>query len=65
MEEVSQRFGVIDVVNRDGVVIGKISGDFNPRGLTFTTMSGQPTLLFSNTLNGDILKAGPGDIVPS
>ena len=54
----------IDVVNRDGVVIGKISGAFNPRGLLFTTMSGKPTLLFSNTVDGTILKAGPGDIVP-
>src|SRR5206468_1119810 len=41
------------------------SGAFNARGLLFTTMSGQPTLLFSNTRNGTILKAGPGDIVPS
>ncbi len=62
---VSVNSGAIDVVNRDGVVIGKISGAFNARGLLFTTMSGQPTLLFSNTRNGTILKAGPGDIVPS
>ena len=55
----------IDVVNRDGVVVGKISGAFNARGLLFTTRSGQPTLLFSNTRNGTILQAGPGDIVPS
>jgi hypothetical protein len=46
-------------------VIGKITGAFNARGLLFTTISGQPTLLFSNTLNGTILEAGPGDIVPS
>jgi hypothetical protein len=62
---VSLNTGAIDVVNRDGVVVGKITGAFNARGLTFTTMSGQPTLLFSNTQNGTILKAGPGDIVPS
>jgi hypothetical protein len=62
---VSLNTAAIDVVNRDGVVVGKITGAFNARGLTFTTMSGQPTLLFSNTRNGTILKAGPGDIVPS
>jgi hypothetical protein len=54
----------IDVVNRDGVVIGKISGAFNPRGLLFTTIAGKPTLLFSNTRDGSIRKAGPGDVVP-
>jgi hypothetical protein len=54
----------IDVVNRDGVVIGKISGAFNPRGLLFTTMAGKPTLLFSNTRDGSILQAGPADVVP-
>jgi hypothetical protein len=62
---VSQQLGNIDVINRDGVVVGKISGAFNARGLLFTTMSGQPTLLFSNTAGHNILKAGPGDIVPS
>jgi hypothetical protein len=62
---VSVNTGAIDVVNRDGVVVGKITGAFNARGLTFTTMSGQPTLLFSNIRNGTILKAGLGDIVPS
>jgi hypothetical protein len=62
---VSLNTGAIDVVNRDGEVVGKISGAFNPRGLLFTTMSGQPSLLFTNTRNGTILKAGPGDIVPS
>jgi hypothetical protein len=55
----------IVVVNRDGVVIGKISGAFNPRGLLFTTIAGKPTLLFSNTAAGNILAAGPGDIVPT
>jgi hypothetical protein len=62
---VSLNTGAIDVVNRDGVVVGKISGAFNARGLLFTTSSGQPTLLFSNTRNGSILEAGPGDVVPS
>jgi hypothetical protein len=62
---VSLNTGAIDIVNRDGVVVGKISGTFNARGLLFTTMSGQPTLLFSNTAGHNILKAGPGDIVPS
>jgi len=57
--------GAIDVVNRDGVVVGTISGAFNARGLLFTTISGQPTLLFSNTRNGTILQAGPGDIDPN
>jgi hypothetical protein len=33
--------------------------------MLFTTMSGQPTLLFSNILGHNILKAVPGDIVPS
>jgi hypothetical protein len=54
----------IDIVNRDGVVIGKIEGAFSPRGLLFTTIAGKPTLLFSNSANGTILQAGPGDVVP-
>jgi len=65
---VSLSAGAIDVVNRDGVVVGKISGNFNARGLRFTTMSGQPTLLFSNIKDPgghNILQAGPGDVVPS
>ena len=53
----------IDVVNRDGTIIGRISGAFNPRGLLFTTMSGAPTLLFSDTRNHVIQRAGPGDVV--
>ena len=61
---VSVANGVIDVVNRDGSVIGQISGAFNPRGLLFTTVSGNPSLLFSNTRSGQLLKAGPGDVVP-
>jgi hypothetical protein len=55
----------IAVVSRDGAVIGRISGTFNPRGLLFTTISGSPTLLFSDTSIGVIRRAGPGDIVPS
>jgi hypothetical protein len=53
----------IDIVGRNGSIIGKISGSFNSRGLLFTTISGDPTLLFSDTASGGILKAGPGDIV--
>jgi hypothetical protein len=55
----------IAIVSRDGAVIGRISGTFNPRGLLFTTISGSRTLLFSDTLGHAILRAGPGDIVPS
>jgi hypothetical protein len=62
---VSVNTGAIDVVNRDGVVVGKITGAFSARGLLFTTISGQPTLLFSNIRDGSILKVGPGDIAPS
>jgi hypothetical protein len=54
----------IDVVNSSGSVIGRISGMFSPRGLLFTTLSGSPTLLFSDISTGRILKARPGDIVP-
>lgn len=54
----------IDVLNRDGSIIGKISGAFNPRGLLFTTIAGNPRLLFSNTRVGNMLIAGPGDVVP-
>jgi hypothetical protein len=55
----------IDIVSRNGAVIGRISGTFNPRGLLFTTISGSPTLLFTDTSTGVIQRAGPGDIVPS
>jgi hypothetical protein len=55
----------IDIVNRDGVIIGKITGAFNPRGMLFTTIAGKPTLLFSNSAAGTIQKAGPGDVVPA
>jgi hypothetical protein len=60
---VSVANGVIDVVNRDGTVIGAISGAFNPRGLLFTNISGSLVLLLSDTRNGKILRAGPADVV--
>jgi hypothetical protein len=53
----------IAIVSRSGAVIGRISGTFNSRGLLFTTISGSPTLLFSDTSIGVIRRAGPGDIV--
>jgi hypothetical protein len=53
----------IDVVNNGGVVVGRISGSFNPRGLRFTTLSGSPTLLFSDTSTGFVRRASPGDVV--
>jgi hypothetical protein len=62
---VSLQTNDIDIVGRNGSIIGKISGTFNPRGLLFTTISGNPALLFSDTRNGAIQKAGPGDIVPN
>jgi hypothetical protein len=62
---VSLTTGDIDIVSRNGAVIGRISGMFNPRGLLFTTTSGNPTLLFSDTSIGVIRRAGPGDIVGS
>jgi hypothetical protein len=62
---VSLQTGDIDIVGRSGSILGKISGTFNPRGLLFTTISGNPALLFSDTLNGAIQIAGPGDIVPN
>ncbi len=52
----------IDVVNSSGSVIGRISGMFSPRGLLFTTLSGSPSLLFSDISTGKILEAGPMDI---
>ena len=54
----------IDVINSGGSVIGRISGMFSPRGLLFTTLSGSPSLLFSDISTGKILKARSGDIVP-
>lgn len=62
---VSLNTGDIDIVSRNGAVIGRISGSFNPRGLLFTTLSGNPSLLFSDTMNHVIHEAGPGDIVPT
>jgi hypothetical protein len=55
----------IDIVSRNGSIIGRISGSFNPRGLLFTTLSGDPSLLFSDTSTGVIRRAGPADIVPN
>jgi hypothetical protein len=55
----------IVIVSRSGAVIGRISDTFNPRGLLFITISGSPTLLFSDTSTGVIQRAGPGDIAPS
>jgi hypothetical protein len=62
---VSLTTGDIDIVSREGAVIGRISGSFNPRGLLFTTLSGNPSLLFSDTSTGVIRRAGTGDIVPN
>jgi len=55
----------IDIVSRNGSIMGRISGTFNPRGLLFTTLSGSPALLFSDTRGHQIQQAGPGDIVPN
>jgi hypothetical protein len=55
----------IDIVSRNGSIIGRISGSFNPRGLLFTTLAGNPSLLFSDVSTDAILRAGPGDIVPN
>jgi hypothetical protein len=54
----------IYIVNRDGVIVGKIEGAFSPRGMLFTSISGSPSLLFSDTSAGVLRKAGPEDIVP-
>jgi hypothetical protein len=55
----------IVIVSRNGSIIGRISGTFNPRGLRFTTLAGNPSLLFSDVSIGVIRRAGPGDIVPN
>jgi hypothetical protein len=55
----------IVIVSRNGSIIGRISGTFNPRGLLFTTLAGNPSLLFSDVSIGVIRRAGPGDIVPN
>jgi hypothetical protein len=53
----------IVIVSRSGSVIGKISGEFSPRGLLFTAISGNASLLFSDVATGSILRAGPEDVV--
>jgi hypothetical protein len=53
----------IDIVGPNGSVIARISGSFNPRGMLFTTLSGDPALLFSDTSTGVVRRAGPADIV--
>lgn len=55
---------VIYVVNGDGAIIGTLAGAFSPRGLLFTTIGGEPSLLFSDISTGQILRAEPGDVVP-
>jgi hypothetical protein len=55
----------IDIVSRNGSIIGRISGSFNPRGLLFTTLAGNASLLFSDVSTDSIRRAGPGDIVPN
>jgi hypothetical protein len=51
------------IVSRNGSIIGRISGTFNPRGLRFTTLAGNASLLFSDVSIGVIRRAGLGDIV--
>jgi hypothetical protein len=55
----------IVIVGRNGSIIGRISGTFNPRGLLFTTLAGTASLLFSDVSTDAIRRAGPGDIVPN
>jgi len=55
----------IDVVSRNGSIIGRISGTFNPRGLRFTTLAGNPSLLLSDVSIGGIRTAEPEDVVPN
>jgi hypothetical protein len=62
----------VAVVKQDGVVVGKISGFTTPRGLHFTEIDGEPTLLVADlrdqsaaTPTGKIWKTGPEDIVPT
>jgi hypothetical protein len=54
----------IVIVGRNGSIVGRISGTFNPRGLLFTTLAGDASLLFSDVSIGVVRTAGPGDIVP-
>jgi hypothetical protein len=44
----------IVIVSRNGSIIGRISGTFNPRGLRFTTLAGNASLLFSDVSMGVI-----------
>lgn len=60
---VSVDVGAIDIVDKRGHVVAQIPGSFRPRGLLFTTMSGNPSLLFSDVGTGQLLKAGRGDVV--
>jgi hypothetical protein len=55
----------IAIVSRNGSIIGRISGSFNPRGLLFTTLAGNASLLFSDVSTDVVRRAGPGDIVPN
>jgi hypothetical protein len=59
--------GEVAVVDRKGMVVGKISGFAYPRGLCFTDIAGEPSLLIGDLgdfVDGLIWKAGPEDIVP-
>jgi hypothetical protein len=55
----------IVIVSRNGSILGRISGTFNPRGLLFTTLAGDASLLFSDVSTDVIRRAGPEDIVPN
>jgi hypothetical protein len=55
----------IVIVSSNGSIIGRISGTFNPRGLLFTTLAGNVSLLFSDVSTDVIRRAGPEDIVPN
>jgi hypothetical protein len=56
--------GEVAVVDRKGAVVAKISGFAYPRGLLFTEIAGEPSLLIGDLGNEVIWKAGPEDIVP-
>jgi hypothetical protein len=38
--------------------------ELDPRAHLFTTISGNPALLFSDIGSGTILRASPGDVTP-
>lgn len=66
---VSISAGEVAVVNRDGTVVGKITGLIAPRGLLFTKIEGVPSLLIADTgnqpstnPNGRVWQAGLQDI---